>query len=139
MLRDVLGDINRTIATIADTAEAQASLARQVNDDVQDVAGKVEVVAHSVDRMSGEVGSISTYMDDANKAIHAAANDARTVNNVAAKSLIQPVRWTIARRNWARFPTSCRNPPAASRLREPGRDRLKVFVQPVAEKTAPTG
>ncbi len=45
------------------------------------------MVAHSVDRMSGEVGSISTYMDDANKAIHAAANDAQTVNNVAAKSL----------------------------------------------------
>ncbi len=87
VLRDVLGDINRTIATIADTAEAQAQLAHHVNDDVQDVAGKVEVVAHSVDRMSGEVGTISTYMHDANKAIHAAANDAQTVNNVAAKSL----------------------------------------------------
>ncbi|MCU0820511.1 MAG: ammonium transporter [Beijerinckiaceae bacterium] len=87
VLRDVLGDINRTIATIADTAEAQASLARHVNDDVQDVAGKVEVVAQSVDRMSGEVSSISTYMHDANSAIHAAASDAKTVNDVAGKSL----------------------------------------------------
>ena len=87
MLRDVLGDINRTIGIIADTAEAQASLARHVNDDVQEVAGKVEVVAQSVDRMSGEVGSISSYMSDANQAISSAANDAEAVNQVAAKSL----------------------------------------------------
>ena len=87
VLRGVLGDINRTIATIADTAEAQALLARHVNSDVHEVAGKVGIVAQSVDRMSGEVGTISTYMDDANRAIHAAANDAQTVNDVAAKSL----------------------------------------------------
>jgi Amt family ammonium transporter len=87
MLRDVLGDINRTIGIIADTAEAQALLARHVNDDVQEVAGKVEVVAQSVDRMSGEVGSISNYMNDANQAISSAANDAQAVNQVAGKSL----------------------------------------------------
>jgi len=58
-----------------------------VNSDVHEVAGKVGIVAQSVDRMSGEVGTISTYMDDANRAIHAAANDAQTVNDVAAKSL----------------------------------------------------
>ncbi|MCA3605117.1 MAG: ammonium transporter [Methylobacterium sp.] len=86
MLRDVLGDINRTIGIIADSAEAQAALARHVNDDVQEVAGKVEFVAQSVDRMSGEVGSISSYMSDANQAISAAANDANAVNHVAAKS-----------------------------------------------------
>jgi len=39
-----------------------------------------------VDRMSGEVGSISSYMSDANQAISAAANDANAVNHVAAKS-----------------------------------------------------
>ncbi len=87
MLRNVLGDINRTIGVIADTAEAQASLAQFVNDDVQDVAGKVGVVAQSVDRMTDEVGAISSYMGDANRAIHSAAQDAQSVKDVAKKSL----------------------------------------------------
>ncbi len=86
-LRDILGDINRSIATIADTAEAQAALASHVNRDVQDVAGKVEVVAHSVHRMSGEVGTISGYVKDTNSAIHETAHDAQTVKDVASKSL----------------------------------------------------
>jgi Amt family ammonium transporter len=87
MLRHVLSDINRTIGVIADTAEAQASLAQFVNDDVQDVAGKVGVVAQSVDRMTNEVGAISSYMGDANRAIHSAAQDAQSVKDVAKKSL----------------------------------------------------
>ncbi|PPD16206.1 MAG: ammonium transporter [Methylobacterium sp.] len=87
VLRDVLGDINRTIGIIADTAEAQATLAQHVDGDVQDVAGKVELVAQSVDRMSGEVGAISRYMTDAGEAIHRAVADAQAVNQVAAKSL----------------------------------------------------
>ncbi len=87
LLRNVMAEINRTIAVIADTAEAQAELSSHVNRDVQDVAGQVERVAHSVDRMSGDVGSVSTYMTEANSAISLAASDAKAVNTVAAKSL----------------------------------------------------
>jgi methyl-accepting chemotaxis protein len=86
-LRDVLSEINRTIGTIADAAEAQAALAHHVNSDVQEMAGTVEIVAQSVDRMSQDVGALSAYMGDANQSIRAAAGDAETVKAVAAKSL----------------------------------------------------
>lgn len=86
-LRGVLSDINTTISTIADAAEAQADLASHVNDGVQQMAGRVNTVAHSVSRMSDEVQSLSIYMGDANGAIRGAAENAQAVNDVATKSV----------------------------------------------------
>ena len=86
-LRSVLGDINLAISTIADAAEAQADLALHVNSDVRDVAGKVNIVAQSVGRMSGDIGSVSTYMTDVAGAIDQTAASARAVNGVAGQSV----------------------------------------------------
>jgi Amt family ammonium transporter len=86
-LRKVLSTISETIATIADAAEAQAALAKHVNGDVQDVAGKVGLVASSVERMSGDVGALSGYMAEVDRSITATAETAEGVSQVAARSV----------------------------------------------------
>ncbi len=68
-LRNVLADIGGIITAIADASESQARVAGSVHGAVEDVSGRVGVVAQSVGRMSGDVVHLANYMSDVDQAI----------------------------------------------------------------------